>query len=222
MPKKFWPVLTVIFIFAFTAPALAGDLLVLVDLSDSPAHVKSAALAARMGDYAAGKIEKMRLGETVRVRTFGQAGSAGNWLALDFRLSRRAGGTPKEVAAAVKLVLANLPKLVAQKKLALQHRTQIIRSLHDLSGTVLRPGSSLLLLSDLMEFSPDADCARLLKNKHPQLPPPPSGFLKGVEIIALGAGHGLATVAQSRRLEAMWRAWFKRAGAAGFHYLPKL
>lgn len=207
---------------AASAQAKEGGLLILVDLSGSAAHLASAPLAARMGSYTAKLIEDMPLGARVSLRTFGLADATQNWLALDYRLIRRPGGRPREIAAKVNLILANLPKLVAGKKLALQKSTHLLRALQDLAGHACSKGGTLLIVSDMMEYSPDANCYELVKSKQGSLPAPPGSLLEGVKVIAVGAGHGLATVEQNRRLKAMWSEWFQRAGAVNFEYLARL
>lgn len=213
-------------IFVFNAPAHAAarpaGILILVDLSGSVAHLQSAPVAAKMAAYVARRVAKAPLGSMVSLRTLGQAGGVHNWLALDYRLSRKRGSRPKDVARRLSTILANLPKLTAQKKLALQGRTHIIRALQGLPASVCPPGGTLILLSDLMEHSPDADCYRLVTRKDGSLPPPRAGLLKGVSVIGLGAGHGLKTSHQSRRLQVMWTDWFARAGAKTFQFIARL
>ena len=211
-------------IFTFTAPAMGQgrDLVILVDLSNSAAHLASAPLAAKIAAHTAKLIAGMPLGGTVRLRTFGLADATQNWLALDYRLLRKRGSQPRQVAEKINLILANLPKLVATKKLAQQKATHILRTLQDLAGHACASGGTLVIISDLMEYSPDADCYRLVKDNRGRLPAPADGLLCGVKVIAIGAGHGLSTAKQSLRLKAMWSEWFKRAGVAEFQYLPRL
>ena len=64
----------IVAVFLFAAPvAFAGDLLILVDLSGSAVHLKSAPVAAKMGAYAAGQIASLPLGSRVSLRTFGMS-----------------------------------------------------------------------------------------------------------------------------------------------------
>ena len=222
MTKKTILVLLMTLCLAEPVAAQGKTVIVLLDLSGSTAHITSASFAAKAGAYVAREVAGLPLGSRVSLRTFGQADATANGLALDYTLTKRRGTKPREVAAKLASVLSAVPKLAASGKLKVQDRTQIIRALHDLSGLVKGRNARLIIISDMLEFSPDANCYRLAACNSGQLPAPPAGLLAGARVAAIGCGYGLKTAAQSRRLQELWSRWFEQAGAAEFVAIPRL
>ena len=116
-------------------------------------------------------------------------------------------------------IIANLPKLIRDGKLVLQKTTSLIGELKILSERLDKTRkTSIIVFSDMLEYSADANCYNLIKTKNGKLPEAP-GILENVEIIALGAGYGCKTSFENDRLKAMWTEWFAIAGASEFLYL---
>jgi hypothetical protein len=117
-------------------------------------------------------------------------------------------------------IIGSLPKLVQDGKLQLQTKTSIIAALKMLSQHLdLNQNNTIILLSDMLEFSAEANAYRLIKLKNGRLPKPKAGYLKGVEIHALGAGIGTKNSYQNERLESLWGEYFSEAGVSKFYYL---
>lgn len=217
-------ILALLLTLCLAAPVAAQDnsVIVLLDLSGSTAHIISASFAAKAGAYVAREVAGLPLGSRVSLRTFGLADAKANGLALDYTLTKRLGSKPREVATKLSMVLAAVPKLAASGKLKVQDRSQIIRALYDLSSLVKGCDARLIIISDMLEYSPDANCYRLATYNSGGLPAPPAGLLAKARVAAVGCGYGLKTAAQSRRLQELWSRWFEQAGAAEFVAIPRL
>ena len=117
-------------------------------------------------------------------------------------------------------VISRLPELVRKGKLQSQKKTSLIGALRLLEQRIsLSANNIVIILSDLLEYSADGNAYKLIKQKKGWLPAPDSRFLKGVEVVALGAGFGVASSKQNDRLEAIWTKYFKQAGVSKFVYL---
>jgi hypothetical protein len=134
-------------------------------------------------------------------------------------LLRKQGQRPTEVKQNIILFISNLPKLIKDGKLVLQKTTSLIGELKILSGRIDKNRKTrIIVLSDMLEFSADADCYKLIKIENEKLPEAP-GILSNVDIIALGAVYGCKNSTENDRLKVIWSEWFNKAGASNFQYL---
>ncbi len=222
MTKKTILVLLMTLCLAEPVAAQCKTVVVLLDLSSSAAQITSTSFAAKTGAYVAHEVSHLPLGSKVSLRTFGLADATVNSLALDYTLTQRRGQKPREVALKLAKVLAAVPKLAVSGKLKVQKQSQVIRALHDLSNLVKNRNSRLIIISDMLEYSPDANGYRLAAYNSGQLPTPPAGLLAGARVSAIGCGYGLKTTHESLRLQELWSRWFEQAGAAEFVAIPML
>ncbi len=212
-------------IIGFIAKNTAGNeiarehVIVLVDLSDSALHVQNKLFARKAAQYIGSIIENLQLGTTIEIRTFGDYERSSNILSFSFMLSRKKGQRPADIKRNIELFVGNLPKLINEGKLVLQETTSIIGELKIIAERINKTRKTkIIVLSDMLEYSAEANCYKLIKTRNGLLPVA-SGILKGVEIIALGAGYGCKSSTENDRLKVMWIAWFDAAGVSEFKYL---
>jgi len=193
--------------------------IILVDLSDSALHVSNELFARKAAQYIGNTIDKLPLGSIVELRTFGEYDRSKNITSFKFLLSRKAGHRPADVKQKIGLFIGNLPKLVSDGKLTLQEKTSLIGELKILSERLdTTRKTRIIILSDMLEYSAEANCYKLIGSKNGKLSETP-GILENVDIVALGAGYGCKSSNENDRLKAMWSAWFEKAGASEFRYL---
>lgn len=203
--------------------ALAGermDLHILIDLSDSSPTVLSDQFARKSAKAVDEHLERLELGSTVCINTFGEYSRAKNIISFKFTLLNRKGARSKDVRMMVKKIISRLPELVRNGKLKIQKKTSLIGELKLLKQR-LDPGTRnvVIILGDLLEFSADANAYKLIKLKNGCLPNPERNFLEGVEVVALGAGFSVKNSNQNDRLKGIWTKYFKQAGVSKFVYL---
>ena len=105
-------------------------------------------------------------------------------------------------------------------KLELQKETALIGELKTLGQLLDKSQNNIvIILSDLLEYSEDANAYKLIKQKNGRLPCPQPGYLLNVEIVALGGGYGVKNSSQNYRLEMIWGEYFNEANVKKFHYL---
>jgi len=195
------------------------NVIILIDLSNSSLHVSNELFARKAARHIEGIIDGLPLGSFVELRTFGDYDRSKNILSFTFMLSRNKGQRPADVKQNIALFIGNLPKLISDGKLVLQETTSLIGELTILSERIdTTRKTRIIVLSDMLEYSADADCYKLIKTKKGKLPDS-SMILDGTVITALGAGYGCKSSAENNRLKAMWSEWFEKAGASEFQYL---
>lgn len=101
--------------------AHAVDTAIGLDVSASHALVESGPYPARVGQDAAGYVNKMKKGDTLRIETFGTHGVSGLAVTapLNFKLP------PNAAAAQVKTLITSLPKQVDEGNWPLSQQTEI-------------------------------------------------------------------------------------------------
>lgn len=222
---------SIITFFVFTAVFFSTELyvtaekiqrenvIILIDLSNSSLHVSNELFARKAARHIEGIIDGLPLGSFVELRTFGEYDRSKNILSFSFMLSRKKGQRPAYVKRNIALFIGNLPKLISDGKLVLQETTSLIGELKTLSERIDKTRKTrIIILSDMLEYSADADCYKLIKTKKGTLPAP-SMILDGAVITALGAGYGCKSSTENDRLKAIWSEWFAIAGASEFQYL---
>jgi len=210
----------VIMVQSNVSAARTENVYIEIDLSDSSLHVKSKAFAKKSAFFIDGHIKDLSLGSKVHIRTFGEYSRDKNPFSLKFTFLKRKGSKPREVRAIVKRIIENVPDFVQDGKLKLQEKTSLIGELKILAQLLeISQNNTVIILSDLLEYSADANAYQLIKSKKGALPPPKSDYLSGVNVIALGAGYGVKSSQQNDRLEAVWTEYFKQAGVKRFRYL---
>ena len=213
-------------IIGFIAKNTAGNeiarehVIVLVDLSDSALHVQNKLFARKAAQYIGSIIENLQLGTTIEIRTFGDYERSSNILSFSFMLSRKKGQRPADIKRNIELFVGNLPKLINEGKLVLQETTSIIGELKIIAERINKTRKTkIIVLSDMLEYSAEANCYKLIKSKNGRLPEVTEKIFENLDVIALGAGYGCQNSTENDRLKAMWIAWFEKAGAKEFRYL---
>ena len=193
---------------------------IIIDLSDSSPHVKLRPFAKKSALYVDRHIKDLSLGSTIQIRTFGDYSRDKNLFSIKFTFLKRKGSRPQEIRAIVKKIIVNLPDLVKNGKLILQDKTSLIGELKIVGQQLDRSQhNTLIILSDLLEYSADGNAYQLIKRKYGALPPPKANYLSGVDVITLGAGYGVKNSLHNDRLEAIWTKYFEQAGVKKFRYL---
>lgn len=213
----------IIFIIIMSAVVNAAEIktvYIIIDLSDSSPQLKLKQFAYKSANYVDDQIKELPLGSNICISTFGEYSRDKNLLSLQFKLLKKNGSRPTEVRAIVKKVIVNLPNLVKSGKLKLQKMTSLIGELKSIGLHMNSSSDNLvIILSDLLEFSADANAYELIKQTNGRLPSPKSGFLSNTDVIALGAGYGVKSSIENDRLESIWREYFNKAGVGNFRYL---
>jgi hypothetical protein len=143
-----------------------------------------------------------------------------NSVSFSRTILNRKGHRLKDVRLIMKKIIIGLPTLVQKEKLQLQKKTSIIAALKTLRQRLnLNQNNTVILLSDMLEYSNEANSYRLIRQKNSRFPEPKPEFLKNVEIFAIGAGIGVKNSYENERLEKLWREHFAGAGVSSFVYL---
>lgn len=180
-----------------------------LDLSKSNPLVTDDAYAARAGKRAVEGIEGLAPHSRVLLRTFGSYDVTANALKVDQVISARA--KPDAVAEGMRVLIANVPKLVRDGKLKAQGFTNIIPFMETMSQVVDCSAGPVdyILLTDGFE---DSEYAKLKAGG--SLPAPSSPLFQGCSSLTiLGLGQGVGSPAVTRRLRDEWQNW---AAAEGF------
>ncbi|MFC1606864.1 hypothetical protein ACFL47_02745 [Candidatus Latescibacterota bacterium] len=218
----------IVFIVVLTSTAwqvsatevMRENVIILVDLSDSALHVTNKLFARKASQYIGSIIDELPLGSAVELRTFGDYDRSKNVLSFKFMLSRKKGQRPSDIKRNIGLFIGNLPKLISDGKLVLQQTTSIIGELKIIAERIDKSQKTrIIILSDMLEYSTEANCYKLIKSSKGSLPKA-SGILDGVEVCILGAGYGCKSSLENDRLKFVWSEWFTTAGASEFKYLP--
>ncbi|MBT4482894.1 MAG: hypothetical protein HOC71_04355, partial [Candidatus Latescibacteria bacterium] len=152
--------------------------------------------------------------------TFGDYNRSLNILSFSFMLSRKKGQRPADIKRNIELFVGNLSKLINYGKLVLQETTSIIGELKIIAERINKASKTkIIILSDMLEYSAEANCYKLIKSKNGRLPEVTEKIFENLDVIALGAGYGCQNSTENDRLKAMWIAWFEKAGAKEFRYL---
>ena len=186
-----------------------------LDLSKSNPLVNDDAYAARAGKKAVEEIKTLSPHSRVLLRTFGSYDVTANALKVDQVISARA--KPDAVADGLRVLIANIPKLVRDGKLKAQGFTNILPFLDTMSQVVdcsAQP-TDYILLTDGFE---DSEYAKLKSGGHL---PKPSGepFERCASLTILGLGQGSHSPSVTDRVREDWRGW---ATAAGFRHFAGL
>jgi len=193
---------------------------ILIDLSDSSPHITLQPFAIKSAAFIDQVISKLSLGSKIHLLTFGEYSREKNLISIHLSLMKKKGSRPKDVRVILKRLIINLPQLVKRGKLQLQKKTSLIAELKILGQRLDKSQpNTIIILSDLLEYSDDANAYRLITLKDAELPKPKADYLSDVDVIALGAGYGVKNSKQNDRLEFIWMKYFKQAGVGQFRYL---
>lgn len=195
------------------AHSQAGVLVIGLDLSKSNPMVTNDDYARRVADRVAPMVEAMPLRGRVMVRSFGSYDATSNTLRIDQVLSARA--KPEDFARGLKTLISGVPKLVRDRKLVAQNKTNILPFLQTMSEVVSCDTHpvTFVLLTDGVE---DSEYARL-KQASATLPEPSHRRFEGCgELQILGLGQGLNSPKATQRLRTVWGDWAQEAGFARF------
>ncbi len=119
------------------------------------------------------------------------------------------------MAAFVKEIVSNIPKLVREGTLESQGSTNIVAFLEDMSDVVdcRQMDAHVLLISDGIEDSEYAHLER--SNEH--LPKPSYELYRGCsQLEIVGLGQGQRSPAETEHLKQEWSSWAKAAGFKSF------
>lgn len=158
-----------------------------------------------------GKLRSMPMGSVVIINTVGDASLAP--LAKRTRIQKTSsaeGASIEDVVRTTRAVVLGFPKRVQGEEHGQSH---MIGGLFDASKNTNRGASSknmIVILSDLIEFSPIANC---YQDKSCRLPKA-TFKLENTDLIALGVGRGLP----SDREMAVFSSWEKFFSQTGVNY----
>lgn len=189
----------------FVTPSPAKTLTFGVDVSEQNPIVELEQAAKSAGEIARAEILAMQLGDTVRVRRFGERRAS---MPSDVvRLTRA--NRPARVAATVEHYLAALPSSTPEG----DNQTNIL-AFFELGSFDCTSGERIVLFTDGVEASKTLGEKAFLSGK--ALPKPKTAFLKGCEVVMIGVGQsvdGRFSPELSKSIRARWTDYFKAAGA---------
>ena len=204
--------------FMMAVSAIADELWVAFDLSDSSPLLLEDAAAMRGGVTVAEAIRSLKRGDTVFLRSFGEAGVSEQQINLTIRLVGN--NRPKKVARDVQAFIASLPELTRKGTLKLEHRTNVMGWL-ERAGPTLNCQSTptrVIALTDGIEWSGAIRGDQLLSGA--PLPPPSGAILEGCLVEFWGVGQQQKKFGNDDRwypiLRKSWTAYMADAGAAKF------
>lgn len=198
--------------------------LILVDLSNSSLNHEKPVFTHRAARYIReNHLENLPLGSKILIRSFATPEQRHTLLDLDYELLNRVGSRARDVLPRIESIIGRLPEIIERKKLFLGEQTWLLRTLHGLAHRLpkTKHRTTIIILSDCLEYSGDADAYKLVKTDGGRFPAPASDLLRGARVIALGAGSDCRTLEQGRRLEAMWTEWVHSAGGR-LVWIPEL
>lgn len=210
--------ITVLILVSFFNVAKADTLVIGIDLSDSSPLTLEDAAAARAGKTAASKIETMKRGDTIMLRSFGLPGVTKTQIHETVKITGR-----YRVNVAMNQIesfIASLPKLVRDGKISIENRTNAIGWL-ERSGPTLEcrnETTNVLMLSDGIEWSEGIKGSQILKGT--PLPPPSMKILDGCHVEMWGMGQQQRKFGNDDRwypvLRKTWTQFMNEAGVASF------
>ncbi len=156
-----------------------------------------------------GWLRKMPLGTVIIVNSVGDASLTPMTMRTRIQQRQTAEGAPlDQIIPAIKNIVLGFPKRIQG---AAHGQTHMVGGIFDASRNINKSASTknvILLLSDLIEFSPIANC---YKEKGCTLPKPKFN-LEGTEVLALGVGRGLPSD-REMALFGSWEQFFTQTGA---------
>jgi len=189
-------------------PANAETLVVGLDVSSSNPLILDSRYAADKGNQIAQEVNRLAVGDTVVVETFGAHGSAST-ARLSITLSNRI--RPDKAAAYVRAFVAKLPGLVSTGKLQPAGETNIVSFLRTRAGRYGCTASHYVVVTDGRESSDVVDEQALMDGRA-TLPAASSRWLNGCRVRLLGVGQGVPSRV-SFRLAQQWQSHLRSAGA---------
>lgn len=203
--KPLVPVLLVLAALA-AVPASARTLTIGIDRSESNPFVTSGAFAQAAGAHARAEASALELGDTIRVRHFGERGEK-NVRSETIRLTRAL--RANAVAESLSRYIAALPSKTAEP----DHLTNIL-AFFELGSFDCTGHERIVLYTDGIEASLTMSDRAFLSGK--PLPAPKADFLKGCEVVMFGIGQskdGSLPPALSKSIATRWEQWMSAAGA---------
>lgn len=204
--KTFFLAVLVVISASFAAPSWTKTLTIAIDRSESNPFVTSQTFAQVAAAHARAEILALQLGNTVRVRHFGERGEK-NIRSETIRLTRAMRGNA--VAEAVSRYIASLPSKTTEA----DHLTNIL-AFFELGSFDCAGHERIALYTDGIEASATMSDRAFLSGK--PLPAPTPGFLKGCEVVMFGLGQskdGSLPPAIAKSIRERWSAYFEAAGA---------
>lgn len=195
-----WPVL-----------AVADDLTIGLDFSDSYALITDKHYAAEVAKNAADEIAKMSKGDVLRIQAFGTYGVS----SLKIEKKLNFGYPPKKAAIEVRTVIEQIPEMFANGRFEPQQQTGIVAFVSENAGRMKCGAKSgrLIAYTDGVEWTSQTDGQKLADGKA-KLPVYGTGFQKcSLQIRGIGyfAGTGSDYVIVHNLTNA-WNAWTAQVG----------
>lgn len=161
-----------------------------------------------------GRLRAMPIGTVVIVNSVGDASLSPMTLRTRIQKVASSEGAPlDDIVRRVKSIMLGFPSRVQS---AAHSQSHLVGGIFDASKNTNREAAGenvIVVLSDLVEFSPLANCYRVKSCPLPR----PTFKLENTEIVALGVGRGLP----SDREIAVFAAWEKFFDQAGARYSLK-
>lgn len=200
------------------APAMADELWVGIDMSDSAPLLLEDIQAAAAAETIADEIRQLERGDLVRIISFGESGVTDRQIDFSIELSGR--NRPAAIAEQFLELIASLPQRTRDGQLHTESQTNAMGFLERI-GPLLNCQSvptTLLVMTDGIEWSTAITGEGLLAGQ--PLPPPSGPILQGCAVTFWGLG-------QQRRefghddgwypiLRAAWSTYMDQAGVAEF------
>ena len=205
----------------------AAELSIFLDSSGSTELISSPPYASAVISRASGEVMRLRLGDSVRVVSFGtrSADNAVDVLAIQSGYTMRLPAVRKRVEDALNGLVAR------NRATGGQSATDLTYALEQ-SAIRCSPGGRVVVLTDgLLENEQYSASKALSEGKAVHFPPPLTPYLSGgcsVEVLGVGMAPGAGRNAQTlpndqmRNLEAGLREYFRTAGATDITFASVL
>lgn len=184
--------------------AVADDLHIIVDVSQSNPMLSNAAFVKRAAQYSAEQMSSLKLGDSILVQTFGELQSAKNLERYEYTLTRQ---KRKRIERAVLHYIMTLPERSEP-----QPSTNLLAWFNRNALDCQKVPKTILILSDGIEASEYVNPNKLMAGK--QSLPAPSEFVdvKGCNVVMFGLGAGRQD-RETTQLRKAWAQYFNKAGA---------
>ena len=199
-------------------PALATELWIGIDASDSAPLFLENDVAARAGQTVAAAVLPLGPGDQVFLRSFGEAGVSEKQVHVNITMAGRT--RPETVARELSKVFGSFPELVAQGKLKIEGQTNVMGFLERIGPLLDCKGTptTIIIFTDGIEWSQAITGRELINGA--ALPSPSGRILEGCHVEFWGVGQQQKKFGNDDRwyptLKSAWGVWMDEAGAASF------
>ncbi len=163
-------ILSTLWLGVASVPTCAKDLIIGLDVSDSVPITMEQHIADQVASLIHSRIARMKIGDSVKIRSLGTYGAAAQTMHANIRLSRKS--RPRKVAKNIYRLIRSLPALIKKGKVKLQNSTNIVGFLEAIGPSLecKKVPTVILILSDGIEHSAYLSGLDLVSGKKELMP----------------------------------------------------